>query len=576
MQRRPTSLPYPHSLAAKVPLIEAGTTGYLGQVTVIDKPSGVECYECQTKPTQKVYPICTIRSTPSMPVHCIVWAKELYKLLFGDKVDDSMLFEDEDVGKEEKDGNGDEGDEEEDEPSGPSTYMELVATLRGILRDGGSATAQTIQDQAAAVLTALYATEITKQIDMGRYKTAAKVPAPLTPDDLTPDADQPTHRDGYDATDIWSKKDCTTELIGCIVEAFKTYQSIQGASGVAPAFDKDDDMAMRFVTAAANLRQYVFKIDPIQSLYSAKGIAGNIIPAIATTNAIVAGLQILQAFHILRVQLEAKEKGAKEAEEGRYKSCCRTQYCLRNPTRKGYLLQPSTLADPNPKCFVCRSATVDLTLDTKSWTMEQLLRIVVKGQLGFAEPTILINGDLVYEEGDGAEEDYVCNLPKTLDGLPAGGIHGGTVVRVEDFTQDLEVDLAFVQKDDWDADEAWKDKDAEQRYIVGGDKPVAAPAPASASAPAPAADKDGEEKKEDDSKPAASAAKEDSDDDIIIEEEDPTSAPPLKNDIISTKRKAGEATSEEEEGAGVAKRAKMDDIVAVGAEEANDDVIEIE
>ena len=566
-----------HSLAAKVPLIEAGTTGYLGQVTVIDKPSQVECYECQTKPTQKVYPICTIRSTPSMPVHCIVWAKELYKLLFGDKVEESMLFEDEDVGKEEeeeqkKDGNDEEEDEEKEEPSGPSTYMEPVTTLRNILRGGiNDGAGKSVPDQAAAVLTALYATEITKQIDMGRYKTAAKVPAPLTPDDLTPDADQPSCRDGYDATDVWSKKDCTTELIGCIVEAYQTYRSDQGASGVAPAFDKDDDRAMRFVTAAANLRQYVFKIDPIQSLYSAKGIAGNIIPAIATTNAIVAGLQILQAFHILRVQLGAKEKGGDDAakEEGRYKACCRTQYCLRNPTRKGYLLQPSALADPNPKCFVCRSATVDLTLDTQSWTMEQLLRIIIKGQLGFAEPTILINGDLVYEEGDGAEEDYVCNLPKMLAGLPAGGIHGGTVVRVEDFTQDLEVDLAFVQRDDWDNDEAWKDKDAEQRYIVGGDKPVAAaPAPAAALA----ADKDGEEKKEDDSKPAAAAAEDDSDDDIIIEE-DPAPASPLKNGVISKKRTAEEAIIEgEEDGAGVAKKAKT-----VGAEKAgDDDIIEIE
>ena len=82
-------------LAANVPLVEAGTAGYLGQVTVIDKSSGTECYECQAKPTQKVYPICTIRSTPSQPVHCIVWAKELYKLCFGPKVEDSMLFEDE-------------------------------------------------------------------------------------------------------------------------------------------------------------------------------------------------------------------------------------------------------------------------------------------------------------------------------------------------------------------------------------------------------------------------------------------------------------------------------------------------
>ena len=40
-------------LAAGVPLIESGTSGYLGQVQVIQK--GVsECYECQPKPKPKV------------------------------------------------------------------------------------------------------------------------------------------------------------------------------------------------------------------------------------------------------------------------------------------------------------------------------------------------------------------------------------------------------------------------------------------------------------------------------------------------------------------------------------------
>ena len=50
-------------LAANVPLIDSGTTGYLGQVMPIFKGK-TACYECTPKPTQKVYPICTIRSTP--------------------------------------------------------------------------------------------------------------------------------------------------------------------------------------------------------------------------------------------------------------------------------------------------------------------------------------------------------------------------------------------------------------------------------------------------------------------------------------------------------------------------------
>ena len=61
-------------LAAQVPLVESGTAGYLGQATVIMK-NKFECYECNPKPTQKTFPGCTIRNTPSEPIHCIVWAK---------------------------------------------------------------------------------------------------------------------------------------------------------------------------------------------------------------------------------------------------------------------------------------------------------------------------------------------------------------------------------------------------------------------------------------------------------------------------------------------------------------------
>lgn len=70
-------------LAADVPLIESGTTGFNGQVQVIKK--GITaCYDCTTKVTPKSYPVCTIRSTPSQPIHCIVWGKSyLLSEVFG-------------------------------------------------------------------------------------------------------------------------------------------------------------------------------------------------------------------------------------------------------------------------------------------------------------------------------------------------------------------------------------------------------------------------------------------------------------------------------------------------------------
>ena len=61
-------------LAADIPLIESGTTGFNGQVQVIKKDA-TACYDCTPKDTPKSFPVCTIRSTPSQPIHCIVWGK---------------------------------------------------------------------------------------------------------------------------------------------------------------------------------------------------------------------------------------------------------------------------------------------------------------------------------------------------------------------------------------------------------------------------------------------------------------------------------------------------------------------
>lgn len=68
-------------LATDIPLIESGTAGYDGQVELIKKGK-TQCYECTPKAAQKTFPGCTIRNTPSEPIHCIVWAKHLFKLVF--------------------------------------------------------------------------------------------------------------------------------------------------------------------------------------------------------------------------------------------------------------------------------------------------------------------------------------------------------------------------------------------------------------------------------------------------------------------------------------------------------------
>ena len=461
-------------LASSVPMIEAGTTGFLGQVQVIDR-GYTECYECQPKPTQKVYPICTIRSTPSMPVHCIVWAKELYKLCFGPMVVESMLFEDEHIGvmsstattttneegggggsaaaeeykedgeredekKVDDDGTTDttatamaEGGEEGKKKSGgePSTYMNAVKKLRCLMGvdsddDVGGGGEVAVRAKAREVLIALYVNEIEKQINMGKYKTAQKVPVPVSYVDIgnSDNNHAPTAREGYTPTDVWSPSDCIAELLACFIEVSTNY-TIHGHANYTPLpeFDKDDKLGMRFITAASNLRAYVFGIEPIQSLYATKGIAGNIIPAIATTNAIVAGLQVLQVFHILKANLDVKSGMAQERNVANY---CRYIWCERHYNRRGYLLQPMKLQEPNPNCFVCRNAMLSITLNTHEWTLDMLLKRIIKRELGFDSPTIIIGEDIIYEEGEDIDPDeFATILAKKLIDLP--GVNFGRI-----------------------------------------------------------------------------------------------------------------------------------------------------
>jgi ubiquitin-like 1-activating enzyme E1 B len=556
-------------LAANVPLVEAGTTGYLGQVTVIHKASQVACYECVTQETQKVYPICTIRSTPSMPVHTIVWAKELYKLLCHSKVEDSMLYEDPQVG-----GSGKDGDDEEEDNNEPSTYMKYVDQVRALLKE--KSTDDALNTAISDLLKALYVTEIQKQLDMGRYKAAKKTPSPLELDIIvgTPEESKSKSNENgasssssTKSTDIWSLQECVAECRQCLLNAanhnHNNRRKKEGEQGVVvlEEFEKDDDLSMRFVTATSNLRSHVFGIEPLQSLYSAKGIAGNIIPAIATTNAICAGLQILQAFRILKAQLLLQQKKEKnnngvDDEELQLKDTCCYINCIRNKTRNGLYLTASKLEDPNPNCFVCRNATIPLTLNVNEWTLEDFLQKIVKGRLGFEAPTIELDGDFIWEEGEGADAtEFAPNLPKILSQLPCGGIQHGTILELDDATQNLTIQVSVTHQDVWEGDEV-----EDHPFLVGAapPKPQAQPQPqldeAAPTVAAPLA-------AEDSSKPAAAAVVDDDDDVVLVVEDDEEENGDQKP---AAKRSADVADN----GEPAAKKAKVD--------HDDNDVIEIE
>ena len=273
-------------LAADVPLIESGTTGFNGQVQVIKK--GITaCYDCTPKETPKSFPVCTIRSTPSQPIHCIVWGKSyLLNEIFGASEDESAFDHSAD---------GENANEIEE-------LKRESAALRKIRQSVGT------EQFAQMLFDKVFGTDIVRLRSMGDMWKTRRPPDPLDYKTLMEQAAEAIAAKEAvlkDAQKVWSLEenlvvfnDSLERLSKRVLEAKATAQD-----GEAPiiTFDKDDEDTLDFVAASANIRSALFGIDR-KSKFDIKQMAGNIIPAIATTNAVTASLCVLESFKILKGQ----------------------------------------------------------------------------------------------------------------------------------------------------------------------------------------------------------------------------------------------------------------------------------
>ncbi|KAK5107639.1 hypothetical protein LTR62_000974 [Meristemomyces frigidus] len=416
-------------LAADVPLIESGTTGFNGQVQAIKK--GVtECYDCNPKPAQKSFPICTIRSTPSQPIHCIVWAKSyLFPELFGTSEEDSA-----DVTVTEVDN--------VEEVAKLRIEAEALKTIRGLM--GKSEFAQAVFDK-------VFRDDIERLRGMEEMWLSRRKPEVLCFEQFAPSMDK--SEDVVERGRALAMKD---QAIWSLAENLAVFSSAVDAlsnrtlasPGTPLEFDKDDKDTLDFVASAANLRSHVFGI-PLNSEWEIKQMAGNIIPAIATSNALTASLSVLEAFKIMR-GASFEQKGVSKltishvapthnymvtnGKEGFMLGGSKMVFLNSRSTER--MITTQNLVPPQPDCAVCSPVYAKLRIPSNSSATLQDLVTLLQEKLGYEDFSIQADVGIIYDP------DLEDNLEKGM--IPAGYIKAGNgFLTVVDEGDEGRVDLVL-------------------------------------------------------------------------------------------------------------------------------------
>uniref|UniRef100_F1L101 SUMO-activating enzyme subunit n=1 Tax=Ascaris suum TaxID=6253 RepID=F1L101_ASCSU len=426
-------------LAARVPLIESGSSGYIGQVSVILRDV-TECYECIQKANEKTYAGCTIRNTPSAPIHCVVWAKHLFNQLFGEvDIDDEVspdLKNDEDRrpdqemrqygirdGKEdceEKCWEGDattNGDVVDGIANGSSEEPERVCTRTW-------AASHNFDPQT--LFRKFFHDDIEVLLTLSDLWKSRRKPTPLEWDNL-PNQNPGSSKDRTNE-DLWTVLECREQFEKAVLD-LRT--RVTGDSVLV--WDKDDDASMRFVAACGNIRAYIFDI-PMKTLFDIKSMAGNIIPAIATTNAIVAGMIVVEAMKLLFGKMEKM----------------RNVFIRNQPNPRGKILVDEVPGKPKPKCYVCsEQREVIVRTNIELTTVRAFEQKFLKGILNMVAPDVMIpmSGNLIVSSEEG-ETDRIaeCKLTEV-------GVSNGCLLSCDDFLQKLKVRVQVSHSNKLEADE---------------------------------------------------------------------------------------------------------------------------
>jgi ubiquitin-like 1-activating enzyme E1 B len=219
-------------------------------------------------------------------------------------------------------------------------------------------------------------------------------------------------------------------------------------------WDKDDETALNFVTSVSNLRSHCFHIER-KSKFDVKSMAGNIIPAISSTNSIVGGLMVLQIINLLR-KLETipdDQKSDSATVQQAYRSVCKHVYLRQISTVFGNLIAPYQIFEPNESCLVCNTKhipEIEVAFNFNQTSMSEFVEELLLKRLNFVCPDIQLDGlPIIVWSKDDADEytDEEFNAYRNNPLSSHTSIQHRTRLRVEDLIQNLTMILTVANEE---------------------------------------------------------------------------------------------------------------------------------
>ncbi|KAL0225552.1 hypothetical protein RCL1_003464 [Eukaryota sp. TZLM3-RCL] len=313
---------------AKVPLLDAGTMGYSGQ-TAVHFPPFSQCYDCDFKKAPAQLPVCTIRGIPTKDDHVIAWGKAILESLIN---------------------------------SSETMFSDLKLDFE-----------QNIYD----LIVKLFITEPRVNVNLAENTGRVRY-NPITEEHVIEilNGKMSINYDCLDMFSTWS----LDESLTVFAEAFHRLGK-QSRDLIGTKFDKSNSDQVKFIASASIIRSLIFNLIP-STPFKIQEKAGNIVPAIATANAIVAAIMVNNAKKVLRDSSKSLS----------------ASILLNYSSTHRFVISKDGESIQNPDCLVCNSTMHKLFINFDS----KLSRIIeiLKSDFGVSSPVIGFKDAILYDEDE--------------------------------------------------------------------------------------------------------------------------------------------------------------------------------